>query len=55
MKAEEIDEIFVPFFTTKEGGTGIGLSICKQIIRLHGGRITVNSIPGVQTKFSIYI
>ena len=40
---ELIDEIFVPFFTTKNTGTGIGLSLSKQIMRLHGGSIRVVS------------
>lgn len=39
------DKIFVPFFTTKAGGSGIGLSICRQIIISHGGSITVKSEP----------
>jgi len=38
-----IDEIFVPFFTTKDTGTGIGLSLSKQIMHLHGGAIRVSS------------
>jgi C4-dicarboxylate-specific signal transduction histidine kinase len=40
---ELIDEIFVPFFTTKNAGTGIGLSLSKQIMHLHGGSIQVTS------------
>ena len=43
ISADLIDEIFVPFFTTKNTGTGIGLSLSKQIMRLHGGSIQVAS------------
>ncbi|WP_422082854.1 sensor histidine kinase [Ulvibacterium sp.] len=46
-----IDEIFVPFFTTKNAGTGIGLSLSKQIMHLHGGNIKVRSIPNRETSF----
>jgi len=48
------DDIFVPFFTTKQSGSGIGLSLSRQIIRLHGGSITVQSSPG-NTVFTIRI
>ncbi|MDP4184017.1 MAG: ATP-binding protein [Bacteroidota bacterium] len=40
------EQIFIPFFTTRENGTGIGLSLSKQIMRLHGGSLRVNSRPG---------
>ncbi len=43
---EVLDKIFVPFFTTKPAGSGIGLSLCKQIMTLHNGSITVLSAPG---------
>ena len=46
-----IDEIFVPFFTTKDTGTGIGLSLSKQIMQLHGGTMKVHSIPFKETSF----
>ncbi len=48
-----IDKIFIPFFTTKETGTGIGLSLSKQIMRLHSGDIVVKSNPNNSTVFSL--
>ncbi|MEO1010535.1 MAG: ATP-binding protein [Bacteroidota bacterium] len=48
---ELIGEIFVPFFTTKNAGTGIGLSLSKQIMHLHGGHLKVRSVPEVETVF----
>jgi signal transduction histidine kinase len=47
------DKIFIPFFTTKKNGTGIGLSLCQQIMRLHRGTITVHSKPNEQTVLSL--
>jgi two-component system nitrogen regulation sensor histidine kinase NtrY len=48
-----IDKIFIPFFTTKQSGSGIGLSLSKQIMRLHGGTITAQSKPNEETIFSM--
>ena len=50
---EDLEEIFVPFFSTKEEGSGIGLSLSRQIIQLHGGNISVSSKPGVETVFTL--
>lgn len=53
IEPEILNEIFVPFFTTKTEGTGIGLSIARQIMRTHGGNIKVSSIPGKETTFTL--
>lgn len=50
---EVLDKIFIPFFSTKKSGSGIGLSLCKQIIMLHRGNIQVQSIEGKGTVFSM--
>jgi signal transduction histidine kinase len=51
MPDEVLDKIFIPFFTTKKNGSGIGLSLCKQIMMLHRGNIQVQSIEGKGTAF----
>ena len=50
---EVIDNIFVPFFTTKSSGSGIGLSLCKQIMNLHEGTISVQSHPTKGSCFTL--
>jgi len=47
---EKLEQVFVPFFTTRDKGSGIGLSLCRQIIRLHRGQIHVTSLPGEGTS-----
>ena len=49
-----LDKIFIPFFTTKENGSGIGLSLCKQIMHLHGGNITARSTPEQGSQFTLF-
>ena len=48
-----LDKIFIPFFTTKPAGSGIGLSLCKQIMTLHGGSIRVSSEVGKGSCFTL--
>ena len=51
MPEELLDKIFIPFFSTKKSGSGIGLSLCKQIMMLHKGNIQVQSVEGEGTAF----
>ncbi len=53
MSAELMDKIFVPFFTSKANGSGIGLSLSKQIMALHKGSITVHSVEEQGTVFRL--
>ena len=53
MSEEVLDKIFVPFFSTRKNGSGIGLSLCKQIMRVHKGTITVQSVENQGTAFSL--
>lgn len=55
IKEEMMEQIFVPFFTTKDTGSGIGLSLSRQIIRLHKGKMEVQSIEGEGTKVSLIL
>jgi two-component system, NtrC family, nitrogen regulation sensor histidine kinase NtrY len=48
-----IEDIFVPFYTTKKNGSGIGLSLSKQIMQNHNGSISVNSVPAKGAKFTL--
>jgi signal transduction histidine kinase len=50
---EAMDKIFIPFFTTKKSGTGVGLSLSRQIMRVHGGTISVESEPGKGAVFTV--
>jgi two-component system, NtrC family, nitrogen regulation sensor histidine kinase NtrY len=55
LTAEECERLFTPYYTTKQHGTGLGLAIVQSIISDHGGRIWVDSEPGVGTSFHILL
>lgn len=50
---EALERIFIPFYTTKKGGSGIGLSLSRQIMQLHNGSLSVTSEPEVKTVFTL--
>jgi len=52
---DKLDKIFIPFFTTKKGGSGIGLALSRQIIQMHNGNISVISKPGEGAAFNITV
>lgn len=53
IEPDKLEQIFIPFYTTKEDGTGVGLSLSRQILQLHGGVLGVESQLGNGAKFSL--
>lgn len=51
--AESLDKIFVPFYSTRKDGSGIGLSLSRQIMRMHRGDLTARSTPDTETVFTL--
>jgi len=53
--AERVTRIFEPLYTTKPGGTGMGLYIVQQTLTAHGGRVTVESVVGQGSTFTFIL
>ncbi|MES2487221.1 MAG: ATP-binding protein, partial [Bacteroidota bacterium] len=53
MPPDLLDKISIPFFSTRKTGSGIGLSLCKQIMMLHKGNIQVQSVQGEGSAFTL--
>ena len=53
ISSDLLDTIFIPFFTTSSNGSGIGLSLSREIMKMHGGFIKVSSDPGKETVFTL--
>ena len=55
ISSQILPKIFDPYFSTKEHGSGLGLTICYSIVKKHGGHISVQSIVGKGTSFTVYL
>ena len=53
IRQDSLDKLFSPFFTTKIGGVGLGLSVSRRIVAQHGGRIEVESQPAAGSRFTV--
>jgi signal transduction histidine kinase len=55
IEADQLDNVFTPFFSSRPSGSGLGLPLARKIIEVHSGRITATSEPGAGTRFRIFL
>jgi signal transduction histidine kinase len=55
MAPEVMEKVFVPFYTTRSDGTGLGLPVVQHVALLHDGQVTVSSEPGHGTRFAVWL
>ncbi len=55
MDSDDLQRCLEPFYTTKKGGTGLGLSVCHGIVKSHGGKLEIISTPGVGTTIRVIL
>jgi signal transduction histidine kinase len=55
MPPEVLDKIFVPFYTTRSDGTGLGLPVVQHVALLHDGQVSARSEPGHGTRIAIWL
>ena len=55
MDEEALKQVFSPFFTTKEKGTGLGMAVSQKIVEGHGGVLSAHSVPGEGTRIAIQL
>ncbi len=54
LEPNDLEKVFIPFYSTKKSGSGIGLSLCRQIMHQHDGQVTVHSEPNKGSVFSLW-